>query len=182
MSTPLLNLIDGRAIAEQIHVETAQRTAALKAKGIEAGLAFIRVGEDPASKVYVGMKGKMCARLGPISGRGIVVFGAGQGGSEPSGPPAPDAEARLQEDRSQVDEDNDEQVARPEPRRLDEFASRLGPGPTRAAPTPAALEGHRRCPRRRCGRIRPCHCGASVTGTPGASPTGHAVAEEGRDR
>jgi methylenetetrahydrofolate dehydrogenase (NADP+)/methenyltetrahydrofolate cyclohydrolase len=61
------NLIDGRAIAEQIHTETAQRVAALKARGIQPGLAFVRVGEDPASKVYVGMKGKMCARLGILS-------------------------------------------------------------------------------------------------------------------
>ena len=58
------NLIDGRAIAEQIHSETAQRTAALKARGTQPGLAFVRVGEDPASKVYVGMKEKMSARLG----------------------------------------------------------------------------------------------------------------------
>lgn len=58
------NLIDGRAIAEQIHAETTQRIAALKARGIQAGLAFVRVGEDPASKVYVGMKEKACARLG----------------------------------------------------------------------------------------------------------------------
>jgi methylenetetrahydrofolate dehydrogenase (NADP+)/methenyltetrahydrofolate cyclohydrolase len=58
------NLIDGRAIAEQIHAETAQRIAALKSKGIQPGLVFVRVGEDPASKVYVGMKGKTSARLG----------------------------------------------------------------------------------------------------------------------
>ncbi|MBI5775456.1 MAG: bifunctional 5,10-methylene-tetrahydrofolate dehydrogenase/5,10-methylene-tetrahydrofolate cyclohydrolase [Verrucomicrobia bacterium] len=58
------NLIDGRAIAEQLHTETAQRIAALKARGIEPGLAFVRVGEDPASKVYVGMKEKTGARLG----------------------------------------------------------------------------------------------------------------------
>ena len=58
------NLIDGRAIAEQIHAETAQRVAALKARGIQPGLVFVRVGEDPASKVYVGMKGKVSARLG----------------------------------------------------------------------------------------------------------------------
>jgi methylenetetrahydrofolate dehydrogenase (NADP+)/methenyltetrahydrofolate cyclohydrolase len=58
------NLIDGRAIAEQLHAETAQRIAALKARGIQPGLVFVRVGEDPASKVYVGMKGKTCARLG----------------------------------------------------------------------------------------------------------------------
>ena len=47
------NLIDGRAIAEQIHQETAGRIAQLKARGIRPGLVFIRVGEDPASKVYV---------------------------------------------------------------------------------------------------------------------------------
>ncbi len=59
----LTNLIDGRAIAEQIHAETAQRIASLKSRGIQPGLAFVRVGEDPASKVYVGMKEKTCRRL-----------------------------------------------------------------------------------------------------------------------
>src|SRR5438045_9697452 len=61
------NLIDGRAIAEQIHAETAQRVASLKMKGVQPGLVFVRVGEDPASKVYVGMKGKTSARLGIFS-------------------------------------------------------------------------------------------------------------------
>ena len=61
------NLIDGRAIAEQIHAETAQRVAALKARGVQPGLVFVRVGEDPASKVYVGMKAKISARLGITS-------------------------------------------------------------------------------------------------------------------
>src|SRR4029077_12349228 len=60
----LSNLIDGRAIAEQIHAETAQRIAALQTRGIQPGLVFVRVGEDPASRVYVGMKGKTSARLG----------------------------------------------------------------------------------------------------------------------
>jgi methylenetetrahydrofolate dehydrogenase (NADP+)/methenyltetrahydrofolate cyclohydrolase len=58
------NLIDGRAIAEQLHAETTQRVKALAARGIQPGLVFVRVGEDPASKVYVGMKGKTSARLG----------------------------------------------------------------------------------------------------------------------
>ena len=58
------NLIDGRAIAEQIHAETAYRVEALKARGVQPGLVFVRVGEDPASRVYVGMKGKTSARLG----------------------------------------------------------------------------------------------------------------------
>src|ERR1035438_1918442 len=58
------NVIDGRAIAEQIHQETARRVAALQARGLQPGLAFVRVGEDPASRLYVGMKEKACARLG----------------------------------------------------------------------------------------------------------------------
>lgn len=58
------NLIDGRAIAEQLHGETAARVAALSARGIQPGLIFVRVGEDPASRVYVGMKERACGRLG----------------------------------------------------------------------------------------------------------------------
>ena len=60
-------LIDGRAIAEQIHAETAHRVSALKSRGIEPRQVFVRVGEDPASKVYVGMKEKTSARLGIAS-------------------------------------------------------------------------------------------------------------------
>jgi 5,10-methylene-tetrahydrofolate dehydrogenase/methenyl tetrahydrofolate cyclohydrolase len=52
------NVIDGRAIAAQIQRELAQRGAELKKRGAVAGLAFVRVGEDPASKVYVGRKEK----------------------------------------------------------------------------------------------------------------------------
>jgi methylenetetrahydrofolate dehydrogenase (NADP+)/methenyltetrahydrofolate cyclohydrolase len=61
------NLIDGRAIAEQIHAETSARISALKTRGIQPGLAFVRVGEDPASKVYVEMKERASARLGIFS-------------------------------------------------------------------------------------------------------------------
>jgi methylenetetrahydrofolate dehydrogenase (NADP+)/methenyltetrahydrofolate cyclohydrolase len=56
-------LIDGRAIAEAFHVETAERAKTLKGRGIQPGLAFVRVGEDPASQVYVGMKERMAERL-----------------------------------------------------------------------------------------------------------------------
>ncbi|MBC8094330.1 MAG: bifunctional 5,10-methylene-tetrahydrofolate dehydrogenase/5,10-methylene-tetrahydrofolate cyclohydrolase [Akkermansiaceae bacterium] len=62
------NLIDGRAIAAQLQAELVQRVAALKARGIIPGLSFVRVGEDPASKVYVGRKEKACADLGMLSG------------------------------------------------------------------------------------------------------------------
>lgn len=58
------NLIDGRAIAAQIHAETRERVAALGAKGVKPQIVFVRVGEDPASRVYVGMKEKTSAELG----------------------------------------------------------------------------------------------------------------------
>ena len=57
------NLIDGRAIARQLQEELAGRITNLKARGVQPGLAFVRVGEDPASKVYVGRKEKTCADL-----------------------------------------------------------------------------------------------------------------------
>src|SRR5437667_7435931 len=64
---PAANLIDGRAIARQLQDELSERIAALKRRGIQPGLAFVRVGEDPASKVYVGRKEKACAELGLFS-------------------------------------------------------------------------------------------------------------------
>jgi len=61
------NLIDGRSIARQLQGELVERVTALKASGVQPGLAFVRVGEDPASKVYVGRKEKTCAELGIYS-------------------------------------------------------------------------------------------------------------------
>ena len=73
------NLIDGRAIAEQIHAETARRVDALKARGVQPGLAFVRVGEDPASQVYVGMKERTSARLGIASTTHVLPEATTQG-------------------------------------------------------------------------------------------------------
>ena len=64
---PLDNLIDGRAIAARIQQELAGCMAGLKERGITPGLAFVRVGEDPASKVYVGRKEKACTEIGLVS-------------------------------------------------------------------------------------------------------------------
>lgn len=61
------NLIDGRAISVQLIEELRGEIAALKRRGIQPGLAFVRVGDDPASKVYVGRKEKACAELGITS-------------------------------------------------------------------------------------------------------------------
>jgi methylenetetrahydrofolate dehydrogenase (NADP+)/methenyltetrahydrofolate cyclohydrolase len=66
------NLIDGRRIAATIHDETAVRVAQLKDKGIIPGLIFIRVGEDPASKVYVGMKERKSQELGIASSTQVL--------------------------------------------------------------------------------------------------------------
>jgi methylenetetrahydrofolate dehydrogenase (NADP+)/methenyltetrahydrofolate cyclohydrolase len=63
----LANVVDGRAIAAQLQRELAARVAVLKQRGVAPGLAFVRVGEDPASKVYVGRKEKACAELGIVS-------------------------------------------------------------------------------------------------------------------
>jgi methylenetetrahydrofolate dehydrogenase (NADP+) / methenyltetrahydrofolate cyclohydrolase len=58
-------LIDGKAIAASIREEVRKETAVLRAsRGTVPGLAFILVGEDPASQSYVRMKGKACAEVG----------------------------------------------------------------------------------------------------------------------
>ncbi len=58
------NIIDGKAVAAAVLDEVRAETAALKAKGITPGLAVVLVGEDPASKVYVGAKDRTCQELG----------------------------------------------------------------------------------------------------------------------
>ncbi|MEM6599854.1 MAG: tetrahydrofolate dehydrogenase/cyclohydrolase catalytic domain-containing protein [Verrucomicrobiota bacterium] len=57
-------LIDGRKISAEIHQETRQRVEALKSGGIHPKIVFIRVGEDPASQAYVGMKDRKADELG----------------------------------------------------------------------------------------------------------------------
>ena len=60
-------IIDGKAIAQQVRAEWKIRADALKARGITPGMAVIIVGNDPASKVYVANKVKACAELGLYS-------------------------------------------------------------------------------------------------------------------
>lgn len=58
-------IIDGKAIAAQITSEIKLEADSLKREhGIVPGLAFILVGENPASQSYVRSKGKACAELG----------------------------------------------------------------------------------------------------------------------
>ncbi len=57
-------IIDGKKVSQEIKDEVKEKTAALKAKGIETTLAVIQVGNDPASTVYVGNKKKACEYTG----------------------------------------------------------------------------------------------------------------------
>jgi methylenetetrahydrofolate dehydrogenase (NADP+) / methenyltetrahydrofolate cyclohydrolase len=61
-------ILSGKEIAEAIKLEVAADIAGLeKTLGFRPGLAVVRVGDDPASAVYVGNKVKTSAELGIVS-------------------------------------------------------------------------------------------------------------------
>lgn len=64
--------IDGKAVAKKVLESVKQDVAELKGQGITPGLAVVLVGEDPASKVYVGSKVRKCEELG-IYSRKVVL-------------------------------------------------------------------------------------------------------------
>jgi methylenetetrahydrofolate dehydrogenase (NADP+)/methenyltetrahydrofolate cyclohydrolase len=58
-------LIDGKRVAEEVVTSVREGVEQLKAQGRRVpGLAVIQVGEDPASRVYVGNKRRACERTG----------------------------------------------------------------------------------------------------------------------
>jgi methylenetetrahydrofolate dehydrogenase (NADP+)/methenyltetrahydrofolate cyclohydrolase len=60
-------LIDGVALAARLRADVALRCAALKPRGTRPGLAVILVGDDAASRVYVGKKVQACEEVGFFS-------------------------------------------------------------------------------------------------------------------
>jgi len=58
------NLIDGNAIGATMRAELGGEITKLKKSGITPGLAVVLVGDNPASEVYVRMKGKACDEAG----------------------------------------------------------------------------------------------------------------------
>jgi len=61
-------IIDGKAVAQTIQDRVKRGAEALRAhSNIAPGLAAVLVGDNPASKTYVGMKNKMCQELGMAS-------------------------------------------------------------------------------------------------------------------
>ncbi|MFN2595279.1 MAG: bifunctional 5,10-methylenetetrahydrofolate dehydrogenase/5,10-methenyltetrahydrofolate cyclohydrolase [Actinomycetota bacterium] len=58
------DIIDGKAIAQDVRREVAEEVNQLSEKGVIPGLATVLVGDDPASRIYVNSKRKMCAEVG----------------------------------------------------------------------------------------------------------------------
>jgi methylenetetrahydrofolate dehydrogenase (NADP+)/methenyltetrahydrofolate cyclohydrolase len=57
-------ILDGNQIARAMRAELTSQITELKAGGVTPGLAVVLVGENPASQVYVRMKGKACEEAG----------------------------------------------------------------------------------------------------------------------
>jgi methylenetetrahydrofolate dehydrogenase (NADP+)/methenyltetrahydrofolate cyclohydrolase len=61
-------ILDGKGLAAEIRKDLAVKTQALeRERAITPGLAAVLVGQDPASKLYVGMKRRACEEVGIYS-------------------------------------------------------------------------------------------------------------------
>ncbi len=58
------NVIDGKRIADDVRTELKPRLSKLAGEGVVPGLAAVLVGENPASQLYVKMKGKASEEMG----------------------------------------------------------------------------------------------------------------------
>jgi len=56
--------MDGNAVARAMRADLIPQIAELKERGLTPGLTVVLVGENPASQVYVRMKGKACEEAG----------------------------------------------------------------------------------------------------------------------
>ncbi|WP_414899287.1 tetrahydrofolate dehydrogenase/cyclohydrolase catalytic domain-containing protein [Serinicoccus sp. CUA-874] len=109
-------MLDGKAVHATIQDELRSRVEALAERGVVPGLATVLVGDDPASRWYVGAKHKDCAQIGVTSVRRELPAGSS-----------------LEEVLAVVDELNDDPGVTAflvqQPTGLDEFAilSRVDP-------------------------------------------------------
>ena len=60
-------ILDGRAVAQKVLAEVREGVARLRATGVVPTLAVVLVGDDPASKIYVGNKKKAAEGVGIVS-------------------------------------------------------------------------------------------------------------------
>jgi len=56
--------IDGKRVAAVVRSEVRERVARLASRGVVPGLATVLVGDDPASRLYVGNKETACEEVG----------------------------------------------------------------------------------------------------------------------
>ena len=63
----MAKILSGKEVSARVKAELKKEVEELKKAGTNPGLAVIIVGEDPASKVYVGRKEAMCEELGMYS-------------------------------------------------------------------------------------------------------------------
>ena len=64
----MATIIDGKAVAARIRAEVARDVARFTAeRGAPPGLATVLVGDDPASRIYVGGKHRACEEVGMAS-------------------------------------------------------------------------------------------------------------------
>ncbi|MCX7836137.1 MAG: bifunctional 5,10-methylenetetrahydrofolate dehydrogenase/5,10-methenyltetrahydrofolate cyclohydrolase [bacterium] len=57
----------GKPVAEKIYQDIQSRCRFLATKGLQPGLGLLLVGNDPASEIYVRMKGEACKKYGIYS-------------------------------------------------------------------------------------------------------------------
>lgn len=75
----MATIIDGKDISQKIRSEVKAATEILiKEKGVTPGLAVVLVGDNPASKVYVGSKEKACIEMGFYSEKHVLPVTASQ--------------------------------------------------------------------------------------------------------
>ncbi len=64
MGESVAKIIDGKAIGQTVRDEVAREVSRLKETGVVPGLAVVRVGDNPASAIYVRNKRKACEQAG----------------------------------------------------------------------------------------------------------------------
>ena len=67
MSVSMGEILDGRVVARRLKEDLRERVAKLAAQGVVPCLVLLRVGDDPASGVYVRGKAKMSKAVGVTS-------------------------------------------------------------------------------------------------------------------
>ncbi len=60
----MTDIIDGRAVAEEVRNDLGDSIETLKAEGVTPGLATVLMSDDPASETYVSMKQRDCEEVG----------------------------------------------------------------------------------------------------------------------